>query len=179
MLCKMTKDYTHLDAVMRPVTELRVGDKVPFAEGYKHFKDRLVLFTLSIPYLNAVTIENIAKIEGSLAIAQRHLELATVADQDPTISQGTMLSAFRSYTKHQVPRELWGPGKHMAAFRAALIQFYGPQSTVIVPGYTQQTSQTQDDKFVTTVEPIAQQDQSQLTALLRQQGLLGKIHFWN
>ena len=175
----MTKDYTHIDAKIRPVTELRVGNLFPLAEGYKNFQGRQFVYALAIPHLDEATIEDIAEIQGGLAIAQRHLELATVADQDPTISQGTMLSAFRSYTKHQVPRELWGPGKHMAAFRAALIQFYGPQSTVIVPGYTQQTSQTQDDKFVTTVEPIAQQDQSQLTALLRQQGLLGKIHFWN
>ena len=175
----MTKDYTHIDAAMRPVTELRVGDRVTFAEGYKKFEDRLVLFTLSMPYLNAATIENIARIEGSLALAQRNLALATAPEQDPSISQGTMLRAFRSYTKHQVPRELWGQGKHTTAFRAALIQQYGPQSAVIVPGYTLATSQTQDDKFVTTVEPLARQDQQRFAHLLRQQGLQGKIHFWN
>lgn len=175
----MTKDYTHIDAKMRPVTELRAGALFPFAEGYKNFQDRQFVYALAIPHLDEATIEDIAEIQGGLAIAQRHLELATVADQDPSISQGTMLRAVRGYRKHQVPRELWGPGKHMAAFRAALIQFYGPQSTVIVPGYTLATSLTQNDQAITQVEPIARQDQPQLAALLRQQGLLGKIKFWD
>ena len=173
----MTKDYTHI-AEMCPVTALRVDSILPFAEGSTNFRGQEVLYTLFLPRLDEATIEDLAEIQAGLALAERNLGLATTADQDPSISQATMLRAVRGYRKHQVSRELWGPGKHMPAFRAELTQFYGPQSTVVVPGYALRTSQTQDDRFVTAVEPLAKQDRTVFTALLRTQGLQGKVMFW-